>query len=85
MIRSHPLSLLAGSPPRTPVRFDESIQISTEIADAREMAHQKGIIHRDLKPANIMFTPQGHAKVMDFGLAKRIVTDEGTEPDMTTG
>ena len=50
----------------------DALRVAVEIAEALEEAHARGFLHRDLKPANVMLTPQGHAKVMDFGLAKRV-------------
>src|SRR6185436_19382503 len=50
----------------------EALHVAGEIAEALQEAHARRFLHRDLKPANIMLTEQGHVKVMDFGLAKRV-------------
>jgi eukaryotic-like serine/threonine-protein kinase len=66
-------SLLRGGP----LAAQRAAELLARVADAVDYAHQRGVIHRDLKPGNVLLDQNGHPRVADFGLAKRVECDSG--------
>ena len=62
-----------------PLKIGQVLELARELADGLEAAHRQGIVHRDLKTENVLVTPEGRPKITDFGIAKRLLAEDGEE------
>jgi serine/threonine-protein kinase len=67
-----------------PFPLEEFLPVAIQCAEALAAAHEKGVVHRDIKPENIMLTPKGQVKILDFGVAKRLVRPADADATAST-